>query len=138
MLSVRWQGRDIGPTALIEAAREARRHTWLEQDDRRFLHGAGLSLAAGRPLGAPELLRLDLVLGALRRLGWGRTASLLESEAGLIRTPAPADEAELAELEAEVGRVALMLAVANERLEACQHRLEQRRRALPEDTDFPW
>ncbi len=123
MLTVRWDGREIWPDTLIAAARDARRHAWLSADDRRFLHAAGLALAGDAPLPPTDLLRVDLVLHALRGLGW---------TVGLgAPGPAPAaleDDPEWMALQREVGRLAVQLAAATESLEACRERLDFLRR----------
>lgn len=132
MGQVWWQGRTVTAEVLFEAAREARTRSWLDEPSRLFLHRIGLALASGGAPSPGELHLLQGLLDTLRRQGSFAMASLL-GQAEPVRwtapplpTPGRSDPVALASLEADLGRLSLMLAAAAERLEACREEVGRR------------
>lgn len=125
MIGITWEGRQVGPTDLIGAAREARDRDWLDEPARRFLHHCGVCLATDRTLSERERMDLDVLLHRLRQLG----STVLATTSPVLSWVAA--EADIAALESDLAALRLFLASATERVEGYWHRLQRLKRGLP-------
>ena len=120
-----WAGRQIGPTDLFGAAREARGRDWLDEPARRFLHHCGICLATDRTLSECERVELEILLGQLQHLG----SSVLPPSGDALRDRP--HKAELAQLESDLAALRFFLAASSERVEAYWNRLQRLKQGLP-------
>jgi len=125
MIGITWEGRQVGPTDLIGAAREARDRDWLDEPARRFLHHCGVCLATDRALSERQRMELDVLLHRLRQLG----STVLATTSRVVS--AVESQPDIAALESDLASLRLFLASATERVDGYWQRLQRLKHGLP-------